>query len=103
MNKSKSLMDRIKMGLAIILLATVTGCVGYVDGGYVDGPVPGPWPWDWGFWGGGYYAGRGWDHGHDYGRGADVHAYSSRGAASRGVAHSAGGGAAHGGGGGDHR
>ena len=60
------------------VLATFTGCVGYVDGGGVD--VGGP---DVFLFGGG----------HD--RGRDVHAYSDRGHASRAVAHGGGGG--HGG------
>jgi hypothetical protein len=35
--------DRIKIGLGIALLAALTGCVGYVDGGYGGGVVvPGP-------------------------------------------------------------
>ena len=68
--------DRIKIGLGIALLAALTGCVGYVDGGYYGGPVAVPGP-DVYFWGG------------DYDRGRDMHAYSKRGAASREVAHPA--------------
>jgi hypothetical protein len=65
---------RIKIGLGIALLAALTGCVGYVDGGYYGGPavVSGP---DVYFWGGGYDRGR------------DVHVYSQRGVTSRAVAH----------------
>ena len=75
--------DRIKIGLGIVLLAALTGCVGYVDGGYYGGPVvvPGPSVY---FWGG------------DYDRGHDVHVYSHRGYESRAVAHpSASHGAGH--------
>jgi len=68
--------DRIKSGLGIVLLATLTGCFGYVDGGggaavVVGGPEVG-------FFGG------------PYERGHDVHAFSNRGAVSRGVAHGGG-------------
>ena len=61
----------------LLLLATFTGCVGYVDGGgggavVVGGPEVG-------FFGGPFERGR------------DVHDYSHRGAVSRGVAHGAGG------------
>ena len=74
--------------LALILPVLLTGCVGYVDGGY-------------GGYGnyGGYYGG---DPGPDiylfsgnYDRGRDVQAYSHRGSVSRGAAYSGGG---HGGG-----
>ena len=70
------------IGLGVLLLASLTGCVGYVDGGGGAVVVAGP---EVGFWGGGPYE-----------RGRDVHAYSNRGAISRGVAH---GGGARGGGG----
>src|ERR1035438_246325 len=90
-------LDRIKIGLGIALLAGLTGCVGYVDGGYYGdyygGPamVSGP---DMYFYGGGYE------------RGHDVRAYSHRGGESRAVAHSSvshGGGHSSGGGhGGKH-
>ena len=72
--------NRIKIGLAIVMLTALTGCIGVVcDGGYYgDGYVRGGW------WGGGYDRGR------------DVHFYSARGGASRGGAHGGGG---HGGGG----
>ena len=33
MNKTNSAVDRIKIGLAVALVAVLTGCVGYVDGG----------------------------------------------------------------------
>ena len=70
MNKAKGPVDRIKLGLGIVLVAVVTGCVGYVGGGY-GGAVVVPAP-DVYFWGGGYE------------RGYDVHAYSQRGYGSRG-------------------
>ena len=91
MNKGSGPVVQIKIGLGIVLLAALTGCVGYVDGGYYGGPVvvPGPSVY---FWGG------------DHDRGRDVHVYSQRGGASRAVAHPSGGGArgggARGGGGG---
>ena len=78
MNKTNGSVDRIKIGLAIALLAALTGCVGYVDGGYGgDVVVPGPYV---GVFGGGYERGR------------DVRAYSHRGVASRAAAHPGGGG-----------
>jgi hypothetical protein len=78
MNKANSLVDRIKMGLGIALLATLMGCVGYVGGGYDGGAVVVADP-DVYVFGGGYYGG-----------GHDIHAYSHRGAVSREVAHPAG-------------
>ena len=75
MNQANGPVDRIKIGLGIALLASLMGCVGYVDGGYYGGGpvvVPGP---DVVFWGG------------DYDRGRDVHVYSHRGVESRAVAH----------------
>ena len=78
MNNAKSLVDLIKMGLGIALLAALMGCVGYVDGGY-GGAVVAPGP-DMYLFGG------------NYDRGRDVHAFSQRGVASRSVAHPAGGG-----------
>ena len=74
MNQANGPVDRIKIGLGIALLASLTGCVGYVDGGYYGGPVvvPGPSVY---FWGG------------DYDRGRDVRVYSHRGYESRAVAH----------------
>ncbi|MGA3180692.1 MAG: hypothetical protein ABSF38_10145 [Verrucomicrobiota bacterium] len=79
MNNPKSPLHRIKIGLGIAALAALTGCVGYVGGGYGGTViVPGP---DVSFWGGGVYE-----------RGPDVHAFSQRGVASRAVAHPGGGG-----------
>ena len=75
------------VGLGSLLIIALTGCFGYVDGGGGGVVVAGP---EVGFFGG------------PYERGPDVHAYSARGAASRGVAHG-GGGAARGGGGGGKR
>jgi hypothetical protein len=78
MNKTNSSADRAKIGLALFLLAALTGCVGYVDGGYGYGGyggsvvVPGP---DMYFFGGSYERGR------------DVRDYSHRGFQSRGSAH----------------
>ena len=87
MNTMNVLINRIKIGLGIAVLTALTGCIGVVggDGYYDDGGYVGGW-----WWGGG---GRGYDRGHD------VHGYSARGAASRGVAHGGGGGHASGGGG----
>jgi hypothetical protein len=76
MNKANTPVDRIKLGLGIALLAALTGCVGYVDGGYYGGTVVVPGP-DVYFYGGGYERGR------------DVHVYSHRGYESRAVAHPA--------------
>ena len=67
-------MKRIDIGLGIALLAVLTGCVGYVDGGYYGGPAVVPAPSVY-FWGG------------DYDRGRDVHVYSERGYQSRVVVH----------------
>jgi hypothetical protein len=70
---------RIKqIGLGIVLLAALTGCVGYVGGGYGDAVVV-PEPDMYVF--GGFYE-----------RGRDVHDYSHRGFESRAVAHRVGGG-----------
>jgi hypothetical protein len=101
MNKANDLVNRIKIGLGIVVVAalasSLTGCAGYVDGGYGGG---------YGDYGGydGYYDG-GPDvylFGGNYDRGRDAHAYSHRGSVSRGMAH-AGGGGGHGGGGGSRR
>ncbi|MGA2030311.1 MAG: hypothetical protein ABSG87_09600 [Verrucomicrobiota bacterium] len=77
MNKVNGLLDRIKIGLGIFLgvalLATVTGCVGFVGEGYGGVVVAQP---DLFLFGGGYDRGR------------DVHAYSNRGYESRGAGHS---------------
>jgi hypothetical protein len=88
LNQANGPVDRITIGLGVVLLAALTGCVGWVDGGYGGGyggavVVPDP---DIVLFGGGYDRGR------------DVHVYSQRGFASRAVAHPSGGG--HGGGGG---
>jgi hypothetical protein len=89
MNQPDSPVQQIKIGLAALLLAAVTGCAGgYVEGyGYggpvvVDGPAVG-------IYGGGYYGGGYYGHGF-YDRGGDVHGYSHRGYASRGAAHGGG-------------
>lgn len=76
MKKMKFVVKRIKIGLGIALVATLMGCVGYVDGGYGGGVVVGG-P-DVTLFGGGFDRGR------------DVHAYSQRGGASRAAAHSGG-------------
>jgi len=88
MNKTNALVDRIKIGLGIALLATLTGCIGWVGGGYGGGVVVAE-P-DVYLFGGGYDRGR------------DVHGYSERGSVSRAAAHPSGGGHASGGGGGGH-
>jgi hypothetical protein len=78
MNKPNDPVDRLKLGLGMALLGALTGCVGYVEGGYsgaVVVPVPGP-P-DVYFYGGSYERGR------------DVHVYSQRGFESRVVVHPA--------------
>jgi hypothetical protein len=75
MNKANGTVDRIKIVLGVVLLATLMGCVGYVDGGY-NGAVVVAEP-DVYVFGGGYERGR------------DVHAYSQRGVQSRAVAHPA--------------
>ena len=86
MNKANGPVDRIKIGLGIALLAALTGCVGFVGGGYGgEVVVPGP---DLFLFGGGYDRGR------------DVHDYSRRGGESRAAAHPAMSSAAHSGGGG---
>ena len=79
LNPANGSVDQIKIGLGIALLAALTGCVGYVGGGYYGGPVvvPGPSVY---FWGG------------DYDRGRDVRVYSHRGFESRVVVHPGGGG-----------
>jgi len=87
MNKTNGLADRIKIGLGVALVAALTGCVGFVDGGGYGGDVVVPGP-DLFLFGGGYDRGR------------DVHGYSQRGFASRAVARPAMSSAAHSGGGG---
>lgn len=80
MHKVYVLFDRIKMGLVLGLLVTLTGCVGvsggayYDDGGYYTEGVVVQEP-DVYLFGGGYDRGR------------DVRDYSHRGAESRGAAH----------------
>ncbi len=93
MNKINSAVDRIKIGLAVALVAVLTGCVGYVDGGggYGGSAVVVADPDVYVFGGGGYE------------RGHDVHDYSHRGAVSRAVAHPAPRPAPHAGGPGDRR
>ena len=103
MSNANGLVNRIKIGLGIVLVASLTGCAGYVDGGYGGGY--GDYG-DYGYDGGGsdiYLFSGGYD------RGRDVRAYSHRGSESRGAAHFSGagggghsGGGGHGGGGG-HR
>ena len=73
MNMPNGSVDRIKIGLGIALLAALTGCMGYVGGGY-GGAVAVPVP-DMYFYGGSYERGR------------DVHEYSHRGVESRAAAH----------------
>jgi hypothetical protein len=67
--------SRIRIGVGIVLLTVLTGCVGYVDGGYGGGAVVVPGP-DVFLFGGDYRGG--------YDRGHDAHAYGARGASSRG-------------------
>ncbi len=57
-----------------VVVTALSGCVGYVDGGYVGGAVVAPDP-DVVVFGGAYE------------RGHDVHAYSHRGSESRGGDH----------------
>ena len=74
-NRSRDALRGIGIGLVTALVATVLGCVGYVDGGYgADVYVPGP---DVVIFGGGF----------DHDRGREVHDYSHRGVESRRVAH----------------
>jgi hypothetical protein len=86
--KTTSLAACFPLALGAGFLLALTGCVGYVDGGYGGGAVVVAQPDV--FIGGGYYGHDGYDHGRD------VHGYSQRGAVSRG------GGGGHGGGGGRH-
>lgn len=87
-NMINTLADRIRIGLALAVLTTLTGCVGWVDGGggYVA-EVVAPEP-DVYLFGGSYERGR------------DVRDYSRRGAESHALAHPGNGG--HAGGGGGH-
>ena len=75
MKKANALLDPVKIGFGVALLALLAilnGCVGYVDGGYggavVVAPVPNVVVFDSG-----------------YERGPVVHTYSQRGVASRAV------------------
>ena len=77
MNKSSTPIDRIKIGLGIVLLAAFTGCVGFLDGGY-GGPV---------YPGNDVYFYDGYSE-----RGPDVYRYSHRGHESHESAHHGGGG-----------
>ena len=86
--KATSLAARLPLALGAFFLIALTGCVGYVDGGYDGGAVVVAQPDVFLYGGGGYNGGGDYDHGHD------VHNYSQRGAVSRG------GSAGHGGGGG---
>ena len=87
MNKTKCLVDKIKIGVLIGLLASLTGCATYGGGPYYDGGVVVAEPDEYLFSG-------------SYDNGRDVHNYSQRGSASRGTAHTGGShGAAHSGGG----
>ena len=66
--------DWFALVLGTALVATLTGCAAYVDGGYTGGAVVAPDP-DVVVFGGVYERGR------------DVHAYSHRGSVSRGWDH----------------
>ena len=74
MKKTNALLDPIKIGFGIALLAILNGCVGYVAGGYGGAVVVAPEP-DLVVFGGSYE------------RGPVVHNYSQRGVASRAVVH----------------
>jgi len=73
MSTTRGPVDRINIGIEIAVLAVLTGCVGYVDGGY-SGAVVVREP-DTFVFGGGFERGR------------EVHDYSHRGFESRRVAH----------------
>lgn len=87
MNKSKYLVNQVKIGLLIGLLVSLTGCATYGGGPYYDGGVVVAEPDEYLFGG-------------SYDNGRDVQNYSQRGSASRGAAHAGGG---HAGGGGGER
>lgn len=74
MDEVKSLVNRIKICLVAGLLMSLTGCAGFVSGGYYvdEVVVPGP----------DVYLFQG-----EYDRGQDVHNYSHRGSESRIAAH----------------
>lgn len=82
MNNKKLIFNLTILVIGIAIFGTLTGCVGYVDGGGDVAVVGGPDVYIFGGHGG-------------YDRGRDVHAYSARGATSRAAAHPSGG--AHGG------
>jgi hypothetical protein len=76
MNKKTDYFDCVNIGLAMVLLPAVSGCVGYAGGGaVVAGPDVGLYGPDVGIYGG------------FYDRGRDVQAYRDRGFRSRGIAH----------------
>ena len=74
MKKTNGPVDQIKIGLEVAWLATLMGCVGYVDGGYYAPPVVVPGPDIYFF--GGFHE-----------RGPEVRAYGHRGYESREAAH----------------
>jgi hypothetical protein len=91
------------MALGIALLATMTGCAGYVEdeGEYYDDQGY----YDQGYYGEGYYDGGGPDiyvFGGRYERGHDVRRFARRGLESRAAAHPGIRGEGHFGGGGGH-
>lgn len=83
MNTANGLVERIKVGLGIALVAALTGCVGYVDGGY-GGTVVVPAP--------DVYGPEVYVFGGGYERGREAHDYGHRGFESRAAAHPARGG-----------
>ena len=82
-NKAKDLVRRSKIALGLALVTALTGCVGYVGGGYGYGYGDG----------GGVVVSEpdAYVFGGGYERGRDVHEYSHRGFVSRGEAHRGGG------------
>jgi hypothetical protein len=54
--------DRATLGLSLVMVLAVTGCVGYVDGGYVGGAVVAPDPDLVVFGGGPGHFDRGYSH-----------------------------------------
>ncbi len=76
MKQANKLTDQLRIGFGVLVAAGLTGCVGYVGGGYGGAVVVAPGP-DLYLFGGGYE------------RGHDVHEYSRRGAESHAVAHPA--------------
>ena len=77
MNRSSSSIDRVKIGLVVVLFMSFIGCAGYWDGGYYGPVVPGA---------GVYF----YDDYHE--RGPVVYNYSHRGHESHESAHHGGGG-----------